>query len=125
MNSVHLWLGKFNDEDALKSYFQEQHENDDAPLNGFAEDQGVTSYDSDGVESSFLCSGDLKAQLSGHSYSEQYLDDLLEVAQDRELEGMNTFILASADEFPEPVSMTAGDYEIHYLGEFNAADQGS
>ncbi len=121
MNSVHIWLGKFDDEDALKSYFQEQVKDDDAPLNGFAEDQGVLSYDTDGVEFSFLGSGDLKAQLSGHSYSESYLEDVLEVAQDRELEAMNTFVMASADDFPEPVSMTAGDYEIHYLGEFSAA----
>lgn len=55
MEISHIWLGKFPSEKALDEYFEEiyDEDNEDAPLNQFARDQGENFYDHDWVERSF------------------------------------------------------------------------
>lgn len=121
MELSHLWLGCFPAESALETYFEENYtddRNDNIPLNRFAGDQGETFYDHDWVEYSFNDSGDLRRLIQDHSYSPDYLDQVIALAQARGLTGVNTFIMADQAEFTQPKSIKAEGYQLWYLGLF-------
>ncbi|MCG8456114.1 MAG: immunity 22 family protein [Holophagales bacterium] len=119
METVHIWLGVFASEDALDSYFDERmHDDDETPMNDFAADQGKVFYDHDWVERSFGEGGDLRSLIAGHSYSESYLENVVEEAKGKRITRANTFIMADIREFPSPRSADGKDYRLWYLGDF-------
>ncbi|MFN8454598.1 MAG: immunity 22 family protein [Anaerolineae bacterium] len=121
MQLSHLWLGFFATEAALETYFEEKYpddRDDNTPLNRFAQDQGETFYDHDWVEYSFDSSGDLRKLIQGHSYSQDYLNQVIALAQARGLTGANTFIMADQAEFTQPKSIEGEGYRLWYLGLF-------
>ncbi len=115
----HIWLGSFL-EGAPANFFVERYDReDDEPLSLFGESQGKTWYDHDYVEISFLKAPVNIAELvKGHSYSEQYLDDVLVAGQAAEIDAANVFVLASEDQFPSATTASGEGYKLWYLGKF-------
>ena len=122
LETVHIWLGTFRSRAALDSHFAEEiHEDGKTPMNAFAADQGKVFYNHDWLERSFEASGDIRSLIAGHSYSESYLEDVIEAAANRGVTMANTFIMADVREFPAPRSISKETYEFWYLGEFSCA----
>ena len=121
MEKCHIWLARFASEEALDAYFEENYdkEDDDEPINKFALDQGETFYDHDWVERSFEGGGDLRTLIDGHSYSENYIDEVIKLAGERKIEGANAFIMADRNEFENPKAVEAADYQLWYVGVFS------
>ena len=119
METSHIWLGRFRSDAAVGEYFDERiYEDDEAPMNRFAEDQGVIFYDHDWVERSYCETSDLRGLVRGHSYSDDYLEEVTKLAREREIEGANVFVLADVNEFQSPRSIESRDYRLWYLGTF-------
>ncbi len=118
MEKSHIWLGEFPSEDALNTYFEETYDDDDddAPINGFAADQGERFYDHDWVERGFVAHGSLEQLIVRHSYSKDYIEMVIADAEARGIVEANTFILADQSEFSDPKSVQGNDYTLWYLG---------
>lgn len=122
METSHIWLGQFPSEANLDTYFEETYDDDDeSPINRFAEDQGVGSYDHDWVERSFNNDGDLNTLIKDHSYSTDYIDDVIAFAIAHGIDGANTFIMADHLEVPDPKSCKKEDYKVWYVGKFKCS----
>ncbi|GAA5510697.1 hypothetical protein Rcae01_06207 [Novipirellula caenicola] len=121
MNISHIWIGVF-DSGAPDDYFVEHYsDDDDAPINLFAAEQDETFYDHDWLEISFVDaseSTDVRLFVDGHSYSEDYLDAVVEKAAGLGIERINVFVLADKNEFSSPRSVVGEKYRLEYLGEF-------
>lgn len=118
MQQIHIWLGTCDDEASLDAFFEEDYDDDDAPINQFAASQGVTDYDPDWVERGFKPGGSLRELISPHSYAEVYLEDALAHAAGAGLTSANTFILADVELFAAPASVDQGEISLTYLGQF-------
>jgi hypothetical protein len=119
MKISHIWLGQFGP-DAPSSYFEEQYIDDDTLISQFAADQGERFYDHDFVEISFLkdlCQ--VRTLVDGHSYSQEYLELVVEKASDFGINEANVFVLADRLEFSAPRSVAGSSYRLWYLGEFS------
>ncbi len=123
MAKSHIWIGSFPSEQAVEGYFEEVYDENDedrehTPLNKFAADQGERSYDHDWVEHGYSRAGNLRELIKGHSYSENYIDQVIQVATTRGITTGNTFILADEAEIASPRSVDHADYRLWYLGIF-------
>lgn len=120
MERIHIWIGTFSSKEAFDDYLEEiyDEEDDDAPINQFAEDQNKTFYDHDWVESGFKIVDDLEELIKPHSYSEKYLEAALDQAESLGIESANSFIMADSGEFSEPQSKQTEAYSLMYLGRF-------
>ena len=125
MELSHIWLGRFSSNQLLDEYFEEQYDDDDAPINAFAADQGESYYDHDWVELGFDESCDLRALIVGASYSSDYLSKVISRASELEITTANTFILADAQQFPEPKSVEGEGYKLWYVGAYKCNIQTS
>ena len=123
MERSHIWLGTFLSEHALDQYFEENFDddNDAAPINRFAADQGETFIDHDRVERSFLQTDNLRLLIRDHSYSEDYLEDVIRVAEANAYAEVNTFVMADEGEIAAPKSIDQSDYKLWYLGVFTCS----
>jgi hypothetical protein len=123
MGKYHIWIGRFGPKAPEDYFVQSRDDGSGAPLCQFAADQGAWSFDYDFVEISYLLEPrDLRAFVDGHSYSEQYLEEVLAVAAAHGVDQANVFVLAPVDEFPKPRSVTGKDHTLWYLGEFECDD---
>lgn len=122
MDISHIWVGVF-DSDAPDDYFVEQYsDDDDAPLNRFAAEQGETFYDHDWLEISYLDASesiDVRSFVDGHSYSKDYLDAVVAKTAALGIDRINVFVLADKNEFSDPKTITGDNYRLEYLGKFN------
>ena len=118
METSHIWLGVFESEEHLDDYFEEQYEEDDAPINRFAADQGEMYYDHDWVERGFCKSGELHELIDGASYSHDYLQEVIAAATKLGIQSANTFILADSNEFDDPKAVDTAEYRLWYIGRF-------
>ena len=126
MEISHIWLGRFSSEGDAKAYFAEHYndgdENDEdgqIPFSQFAADQGEWFYDHDWLELGFEENRDLRALVARHSYSSDYLEEVLSRANSLGLAGQaNTFVVADKAEFNHPRSVETKHYQLWYLGEF-------
>lgn len=118
-----IWLGDFPSEEYLREYFDENYdeEDDDAPMNKFAEDQGESFYNHDWLEWSYNDSGNLRHLMIHHSYSTDYIEEVMQLATKKELSGINTFIMADKSEFSSPQSIEGETYSLYYIGEFKCS----
>lgn len=121
--TAQIWIGIFED-NAPEDYFVEMYsDDDDAPLNQFAKEQGETFYDHDWLEVSNVDmseSTDVRSFVSGHSYSDQYVDEVCERARSKGIDSINVFVMCvEEDEFSNPRSATGDGYRLEYLGEFD------
>ena len=120
MEKVHIWLASFSSKKVLDAYFNEAIlDDDDKSMNRFASDQGEAFYDHDWVEISFNKSGNLSIFIRDQSYSSNYSKELLAAAEERNVTCINTFIMADTEEFSSPCDVSASDFHIWYMGEFN------
>ena len=120
--NMHIWVGIFGP-GAPETYFEETYDDDDddALLSTFAQDQNETWYDHDVVEISWLDEAEhpfVRDLVSGHSYSEQYLEKVVEAAAGLGFEKANVFVLAREDQFDVPRSVSRSDLELKYLGRY-------
>ena len=121
MDISHIWVGVFAS-DAPDDYFVEQYsDDDDAPLNQFAAEQGENFYDNDWLEISYLDaseSEDVRSFIDGHSYSDDYLDAVVEKTTLLGIDQINVFVIADKGEFSDPKTVKGDNYRLEYLGEF-------
>ncbi|HBN74705.1 MAG TPA: hypothetical protein DD473_02560 [Planctomycetaceae bacterium] len=118
METAHIWLGQFHSEEKLVAYLEEQYDNDEVPISQFAADQNESYYDHDWVEYNFCVSHELFELIDGASYSNDYLDEVIEVAAKIGIESANTFIMADFEEFDKPKSVNTHSYKLWYIGTF-------
>jgi hypothetical protein len=118
MERSHIWVGTFPSEQSLADYFKESYseDDDDKPINRFAQDQGELFYDHDWVERGFRKIDDIRELIINFSYYEDYIDDVVEAIVKNKIADPNTFIVADKDEFKSPRSIEGADYKIWYLG---------
>ena len=103
----------------MDAYFEERIlDDDETPMNDFTRDQGDVFYDHDWVERSFMNDGGLTALITGHSYSDDYMPQVIDIARSRVIIDANAFIMADAEEIPSPRSVAGADYQIWYIGKF-------
>jgi hypothetical protein len=127
MEISHIWLGRFSSEGDARAYFAEHYndgddndEDGETPISQFAADQGQWFYDHDWLEVSFQESRDLRALVMQHSFSSDYLEEILSRANSLGLaEQANTFVLADKAEFNHPRSVKTEQYQLWYFGEFS------
>ncbi len=84
----------------------------------YASDQGEMYYDHDWVERGFCNSGDLRELIEDASHSYDYMQDVIATAKELGIKSANTFILADAQEFDDPKTVSATDYRLWYIGKF-------
>jgi hypothetical protein len=120
--TCHFWLGNFPSEERASNYLCEVWDEDDedrdhTPLSEFARDQGEKWYDHDFLEHGFRPKAKSVADLvKGHSYFEQYTDELTTRATALGLANLNTLIFIEQDQIDSPRSVTTSDFSLHYLG---------
>ena len=127
--TAHFWLGRFPNVERVAAYFHEVYDDclDDAdidgedwrrtPLSEFARDQGEKWYDHDFMEHGFNPSAaSIKELVAGHSYYDQYEDELTRRASELGLEGVNMFVFISEDQIARPRSVEGADYWLRYVG---------
>lgn len=124
MEEFHIWLGFFPSEEAINEYFTEiySEENDDIPINKFAEDQGESFYDHDWLEYSYKDSDNLKILIEGHSYYEDYIDKIIMAARKLGISSANVFIMIDNKEITDPKSIEGDGYKLWYLGIFKCKE---
>ncbi|MEM7249451.1 MAG: immunity 22 family protein [Acidobacteriota bacterium] len=117
--TVDVWVGRFGSRQAFDQYFDEQHEDDDAPLSPFAHGQGQARYDHDFVERSFRGpTRDFDRLIDRHSHAESFEEAASRVFVDGGLGERDSVVLAFDGQVESPRSVTLEDAELTYLGRF-------
>ncbi len=116
MEISHIWLAHFPSEERLDAYFAEHY--DDGPINTFAQEQGENFYDHDWLEMSFSKNTSLHDLIIKHSYSDHYLNKVLEDVGKMGDITANVFVMADVEEFAEPRSVKGRDYTVWYIGKY-------
>lgn len=116
--TLDIWVGYF-EEERCGNYFEEQYDDDDAPLSEFAGDQEESFIDHDFMEIGFQPSPQSIADLvAGHSWSDEYANELAERVQQSNILRFNCFIFITAGEVQSPRSVSKDGVELHYMGQF-------
>lgn len=111
---VSLWLGNFEDEEALEAYLEIDDEDDDDAISQFEEDFALDYYDEDCREISWHESKEksLETLLGDHSYSDQILAKIK-----AKIKPYNSVILLYNYDFDEEIKKAHGKkYKIEYIG---------
>lgn len=117
---AHLWIGRFGPS-APEEYFVQQRNDDDedAPLSPFAGDMGEIFIDYDFAEISYIEEfQDVREFIDGHSYSDQYIDEVVAKAKDLGVAQINVFVMVAKDQIATARTATGNDFNLWYLGEF-------
>lgn len=135
-----FFVGFFPNEDVFSEYVDESEEfyrkldddpdsvpaplrgnprtQDSIPLSRFIGDQGHDWYDHDLIEVGFNASAATVADLvRGHSYSDQYSDELSRRASATGLDKINAFLFISGGVIQQPRSVTTDNFDIRYVGQ--------
>ena len=115
-----IFVGEFEDENAFEKYIEEFYsdspETDHLPLNKFAEDIGIRSYDHDFTE--FVFTGTVinwEKELFGFSYGQSYAIDVARVINEiREIRPNAVFIIFNTDYRPNIIK----NNKLGYVGVF-------
>lgn len=115
-----IWVG-FISPSRQGSYFEERYDkDDDTPISDFAGDQGELWIDHDFMEVGCAESPSSIADLvNGHSWSDQYGEELAKRVADRKLPQQNCFVLLTAGHVAAPHSVESSDVKLTYMGQFN------
>jgi hypothetical protein len=119
-----FWVGVFPSEEAFFNYvgehprYYELVETEEAvPLSLFIRDQGENWFDHDMIEMGYNANADSIAELvQGHSYADQYSDELTRRAAEVGCAKANGFLFIRDDEIAEPRSVAAEDFTFKYVG---------
>jgi hypothetical protein len=114
----HIWLGQFGP-DSPDAYFVQEYVEDETPHSQFGAEQDQPYFDYDFVEISVPNDPrPVRDLVDGHSYSESYIDSVVQKATDLGINEANVFVLANKDQFALPRSVAGPGYKLWYLGEF-------
>jgi hypothetical protein len=125
MSTVHrvdFWGGVFASRTDLDEYFDEQYDDDDAPISTFAADMGERFYDHDSTQRSLqgTSSSDMAALLKGHSHAESYAVKTVENYLILGIGLVNTVVADWNEEIEQPISVEKPDRRLNYLGRFES-----
>ena len=114
-----FWIGKFKFWGPRKYFIQKPYRENKSSC-GFSKSQGIEYFDYDFVEISFVDElKPVKKFVNGHSYSEEYLDWLVNEAKKQDISMINVFVFNSGASCLEtPGSAKGFGYNLHYMGEF-------
>jgi hypothetical protein len=93
---VSVWVGKFTNEVEFENYITEKYgQIDDSTLSEFAKDSGLKWYDHDLREADFNSDGlvSIRTLLLQTSYSESFIDNVVQKAKNKNLEKGNAIFL--------------------------------
>lgn len=124
MQKVHLWIGQL-DGTQHEHYFADRPPEDENGFmhNQFARDQGKLAIDYDFTEISFVDDREnVRTFVDGHSYSASYIDAVVAFAKERDIKQINAFVLANADEYSNPCSVSREGLRLEYVGVFDCID---
>lgn len=116
----HFWVGCFPKAVGL-SYFsevwdEEDPDRDHTPLSAFARDQGENWYDHDFMELGWREVETIQQLVKGHSYNDQWGEELARRVEAAGLTGFNLIVFISEDQIEHPRSIHCAMYWLHYLG---------
>jgi hypothetical protein len=119
-----FWVGVFPDEDAYSEYvgadpryYELRHTEEKVPLSLFIKDQGLDRYE-EVIEMGFKANaGSIAELVKGHSYADQYADELARRVNAIGLSGINGFLFISAGEIPEPHTVKTASFTVWYVGQ--------
>lgn len=119
-----FWIGVFPSEDSFSEYVGEdpryyelQDTDDQVPLSKFIQDQGDDWYDHDMIEMGFKANARSIAELvKGHSYADQYADELARRANEIGLSRVNGFLFIRGGVITEPRSVNKEHFTFWYVG---------
>ena len=122
-NISHIWVGVFGPK-APDDYFDGRYvEFPDTAKRLFSIDQGSQAIDFDLTEISWSEElRNVRDFVSGHSYSETYLERVVAQTTAMGVDRINVFIIANEEEFPTPQSISGPDFQLWYLGRFDCDD---
>lgn len=120
-----FWVGEFPSEDAYfeyvgedPRYYELMDTDNKVPLSLFIQDQGLDWYDHDMIEMGFKANASSVAELvKGHSYADQYADELASRANEIGLSKVNGFLFIRGGEIPEPRTVTTENFTFCYVGQ--------
>jgi hypothetical protein len=120
-----FWIGVFPNEDAFSEYVgedpefdQRMEDDDEIALSKFIADQGKRWYDHDMIEMGFNAEAKTITELvRGYSYSDQYADQLEELASETGLSGVNSFLFIRAGNIQNPRSVKTEQFDFRYVGQ--------
>lgn len=118
--TLDIWVGYFEN-NRCGSYFEEKYDedDDDAPVSEFAGDQEERFIDHDFMEVGFKDSPSSIAELvAGHSWSEEYEDELTNRVRQKNIARFNSFVFVTAGEVNEPRSVSKDGVELQFMGKF-------
>ena len=122
IETSHFWLGSFPDKDNAYDYFEEVYDENDedrdyTPLSKFAGSQNEKWYDHDFMELGFKGEAASVTELvAGHSYCEQYAEELENRCKSYGLKNINFFIYITEGEIKNPVSVLESSFSLNYVG---------
>lgn len=121
INDAHIWVARFESEEALEQYMQEQYDedDDDAPISQFAADQGESFYDHDLVYGQYHASPQVSDLIGGWGFPEEAVTKVAAAIAKQETAQANTCFVADKDEFSSPKSVKTQTYELWYIGQFD------
>lgn len=119
-----FWVGVFPSEEAFSQYvgedpqYYELSDTENAiPLSRFIGDQGENWFDHDLTEMGFKADvGSVAELVRGHSYSDQYADELTWRAAEIGCAKANGFLFIRGGEISIPRSVSGDDFTFHYVG---------
>src|SRR5262249_31088759 len=120
-----FWVGVFPSEDAFfeyvgedPRYYELMDTGSAVPLSRFIRDQGKEWFDHDLVEMGFKANAGSVADLvDGHSYADQYADELARRAERVGLSAVNSFLFIRGGKIAEPHSVTTAEFTFLYVGQ--------
>jgi hypothetical protein len=117
---VDLWLGRFPSFEAAEAYFEEQYDDEEAPVSRFAGDQDETFIDHDFVERVFheTSPPNLRDALTRHSFSSSYVDAAVAAFEQAPFYPFDTVLLVWSPQVTSPRSVSGDDMKLHYVGRF-------
>lgn len=124
IKNAHIWVGQFKSAKALEKYLEEVFDEDDedAPINPFAADQGETFYDHDLVFAEFVKKATPQSLMACWEFPKKSIDAVVKAIEALGVEGLNCSFIADEGEFSKPKSVKKKDYQLWYLGKFKGCN---
>ncbi|MEM6660815.1 MAG: hypothetical protein AAF666_01440 [Pseudomonadota bacterium] len=124
--SVHIWAIAAGDAQTFELFLEEQYDEDDVPMNGFAATQGVTYYDHDWQEAYFLGNPTAPSALREALSGVTDMDAVIALFGSAGAGNCDGLIRLSVTEdvlgISRPRDGALGDIAVSYLGMFDADD---
>jgi hypothetical protein len=122
MERAHIWVGVFPSEDYFEEYFTEVTIPDrEEAISQFTVDQGESYIDHDWLERSYMENTSVEDLITGHSYADDYIYDVIEIMKTKRIQHVNAFVMVDLQEVSDPKSITHQDFQLWYIGSFTCS----